>query len=225
MTYQLVMKSAPYQDKSFPLVKDETTIGRDTTSDIVISDAEISRRHARIYKLGDSYMVEDLGSTNGTFVNGQRLVGPHALLPGETIRFGENIMLVFEAPLPPYDPNATIVTAGEAFNLPPAPVMPEPVVPEPVIPKPAFSLPEIPQPVPQPGIPQPVSEPPVFRQQPSFQGTLPEAPVVVPPVKKEKKNRNLILAGVALVLLLCCACLIGFAWWFDANNYWSLIGL
>ena len=216
MTYQLVMKSAPYQDKSFPLVKDETTIGRDTTSDIVISDAEISRHHARIYKLGDSYMVEDLGSTNGTFVNGQRLVGPHALLPGETIRFGENIMLVFEAPLPPYDPNATMVTAGEAFNLPPAPPIPEPVLP----------VSEVPQPLPpQPVIPQPVSAPPAFTQQPSFQGTLPEEPVVVPPVKKDNKSRNLILAGVGLVLLLCCVCLIAFGWWFDSNNYWSLIGL
>lgn len=122
MSFKLVMKSAPYPDKEFPLVKDEMVIGRDTASDIVISDAEISRRHARIYKLGDSYMIEDLGSTNGSFVNGQRLTGPHTLMPGETVRFGENIMLVFEAPAPAYDPNATFVSTAGSFPQPGEPV-------------------------------------------------------------------------------------------------------
>lgn len=225
MTYQLVMKSAPYLDKEFPLLKDETIIGRDTTSDIVISDAEISRRHARLYKLGESYMVEDLGSTNGTFVNGQRLVGPHALLPGETIRFGENIMLVFEAPLPAYDPNATMVTGGDLFAMPPAPVVTEPELPAFEIPEPAIPEPVIPQAaIPQPPPLQPVSTPPSFIPEPVVQAELPEELVIAPPVKKDNRNRNLILAGVGCVVLLCCGCLGGFLWWFDANNYWSLLG-
>lgn len=216
MSYQLVMKSAPYLDKEFPLVKDETIIGRDTTSEIVISDAEISRRHARIYLLGDSYMLEDLGSTNGTFVNGQRLAGPHALLPGETIRFGENIMLVFEAPLPAYDPNATMVTSGDVFTLPPEPVIPQPVTPQPVVYQPV---------IPEPFIPQPVVIPPPYIPEPVVQAAFPDEPVFVPPVKKDDKNRKLILAGVGCVLLLCCVCLAGFIWWFDSNNFWSLIGM
>lgn len=220
MTYQLVMKSAPYLDKEFPLLKDETIIGRDTNADIVISDAEISRRHARIYKLGESYMLEDLGSTNGTFVNGQRLVGPHALLTGETIRFGENIMLVFEAPLPAYDPNATMVTGGDLFTMPPAPVVPEPEVPELTFPEPV--APQVP--IPQPPPPQPVSTPPTYIPEPILQAALPEEPDTPPPAKKDNRNRNLILAGVGCVVLLCCACLGGFLWWFDSNNYWSLLG-
>lgn len=122
-TFQLVMKSAPYPDKEFPLTRDEMTVGRDTANEIVISDAEVSRRHARIYKVGETFMIEDLGSTNGTFINGQRLAGPHALQPGETVRFGETITLLFEAPAQAqtYDPNATMMTPGGAFNLPPAP--------------------------------------------------------------------------------------------------------
>lgn len=220
MTYQLVMKSAPYLDKEFPLVKDETIIGRDTTGDIVISDAEISRRHARIYKLGDSFMVEDLGSTNGTFVNGQRLVGPHALLPGETIRFGENIMLVFEAPLPAYDPNATIITGGEALPLPPEPVIQEPAIPEPAIWEPAIPEPVIAEPV----IPQPAVTSQTYVPESGIDSSLPDFPESVPPVKKDNKNRTMILAGVGCVVLLCCGCLGGFLWWFDANNYWSLLG-
>jgi predicted component of type VI protein secretion system len=119
-SYQLVMKSAPYPDKEFPLTRDEMTVGRDTANEIVISDAEVSRRHARIYKVGETFMIEDLGSTNGTFVNGQRLAGPHALQPGETVRFGETITLLFEAPAQSYDPNATMMTPGGSFNLPQA---------------------------------------------------------------------------------------------------------
>ena len=88
MSFKLVMKSAPYPDKEFPLVKDEMVIGRDTASDIVISDAEISRRHARIYKLGDSYMIEDLGSTNGTWIDGEKINGPTVLMAGAKLQIG-----------------------------------------------------------------------------------------------------------------------------------------
>lgn len=60
-------------------------IGRDLTNDIVINDAEISRRHARLISQAGGYVLEDLGSTNGTFINGQRLASPYILRPGETV--------------------------------------------------------------------------------------------------------------------------------------------
>lgn len=195
MSFQLVMKSAPYPEKEFPLVKDEMIVGRDTTSDIVISDAEISRRHARLYKLGEAYMIEDLGSTNGSFVNGQRLTGPHALQPGETVRFGENIMLVFEAPMAAYDPNATMVSGGSAFPMPGEPVAPA---------IPPMSVPAVPDTAGKVGSPG--------------------EPAMGPVTTQKKSNRNMIIAGVGCLVLLCCACLIAVAYYADSMHYWGLLG-
>jgi ABC transport system ATP-binding/permease protein len=55
---------------SMPPTAHELVIGRDENSDVVIDDTTISRRHCAIRRLGDSYVVGDLGSTNGTRLNG-----------------------------------------------------------------------------------------------------------------------------------------------------------
>lgn len=110
--YQLIMRSGPTPGAAFILDGDQITIGRDSTNGITINDAEISRRHARLTFQGGKYIVEDLGSTNGTFVNGQRLAGPRVLKTGEVVSFGEQIVLVFEATN--FDPGATIVSPRAA---------------------------------------------------------------------------------------------------------------
>jgi hypothetical protein len=57
------------------------------------NDAEISRRHARFYPVaGGDVVVEDLGSTNGTFVNGQRITSPYALQPGDRVMLGQTTL-------------------------------------------------------------------------------------------------------------------------------------
>ncbi len=117
--FQLVMRTGPTPGKAYPLSKSEIYVGRDVTNDIAVNDAEISRKHARLTTQGDSFVLEDLGSTNGTFVDTQRLMGPHVLRPGELIMFGENVGMVFEAVA--YDPNATMVAAGAAVQQPQAP--------------------------------------------------------------------------------------------------------
>ena len=91
---------------------DQLTIGRDSINEIVINDAEISRRHARLTFQGGKYVLEDLGSTNGTFVNGQRLAGPRVLKAGEVVSFGEQIVMVFEATN--FDAGATVVSPRAA---------------------------------------------------------------------------------------------------------------
>ena len=48
-----------------------------------------------LFTQGNTFVLEDLGSTNGTFVNGQRLMGPNMLRPGDVITFGERMSLVF----------------------------------------------------------------------------------------------------------------------------------
>ena len=64
---------------------DELVIGRSRTCDLSIEDRFLSRRHARLYREGDSWLIEDLGSRNGTFVNGRRIERPEAVRPGDVL--------------------------------------------------------------------------------------------------------------------------------------------
>ena len=110
--FQLIMRTGPTPGATFMLEGDQLNIGRDSTNEITINDAEVSRRHARLTFQGGKYVLEDLGSTNGTFVNGQRLAGPRVLKAGEVVSFGEQIVLVFEVVT--NDPGATMVSPRAA---------------------------------------------------------------------------------------------------------------
>lgn len=70
------------------LISATTTIGRQHDNDVVIDDASVSRRHASIIDTGSGYMVRDLVSTNGTFLNRQRIEGEKPLKHGDVIRAG-----------------------------------------------------------------------------------------------------------------------------------------
>jgi pSer/pThr/pTyr-binding forkhead associated (FHA) protein len=65
-----------------------TTVGRDPASTLCINDASVSRHHARISVDGDTVLLEDLGSKNGTQVMGQAVTGPTPLNDGDEIEFG-----------------------------------------------------------------------------------------------------------------------------------------
>jgi predicted component of type VI protein secretion system len=109
--FQFVVRSGPNAGKAYPLEGAELTVGRDPSNPVSINDGEISRRHAKLTWKGASYVLEDLGSTNGTFVNGTRLSAPLALKPGDAVSFGENIVLIYEAT---FDANATMVGSAKA---------------------------------------------------------------------------------------------------------------
>lgn len=108
--YRLVMRTGPTVGMAYPLDKSEMFIGRDLSNAISINDPEISRRHARIFRQGNNFVIEDLGSTNGTLVNGQRLKGPYELRPGELIVFGEQVSLIFEGAAA--DEDATVASGS-----------------------------------------------------------------------------------------------------------------
>ena len=65
-----------------------TTVGRLPESTIMIDDGNVSREHARIQPGTNGYVVQDLGSTNGTLVNGQRITGTRLLADGDIVSFG-----------------------------------------------------------------------------------------------------------------------------------------
>lgn len=69
---------------------DGATLGRGDAVDIRIEDPYASSSHARIVRQGDMLVLEDLGSTNGTYLNGEPLRGPQPLHPGDRIAIGEN---------------------------------------------------------------------------------------------------------------------------------------
>ncbi|MDX2011955.1 MAG: FHA domain-containing protein [Myxococcaceae bacterium] len=68
---------------------DALTVGRAEGNDLILSEGGVSRKHARFFLDGDALMVEDLGSANGTLVNGERIEGPAAVPAGATIILGD----------------------------------------------------------------------------------------------------------------------------------------
>ncbi len=133
--YQFVMRSGPMPGVTFPLEGDQLIIGRDASSNIAINDAEISRKHSRLSFQGGKYVLEDLGSTNGTFVNGQRLAGPVVLKPGDVVSLGEQIVLMYDAIN--MDPGATVASPRKSARVEPPPVYPSAHAPTPTPPPPA----------------------------------------------------------------------------------------
>src|SRR6187431_2014673 len=72
-----------------PLLRDEITIGRQEGNTIRLTERNISRRHARLVKRDDGYVVEDLGSHIGTRVNGASPTGPTPLKDGDRVVIGD----------------------------------------------------------------------------------------------------------------------------------------
>lgn len=93
---RLTMRRGPTPGAIYELEDDEITIGRGSKNQIIIRDNEVSREHCRLVRLIDRYEVVDLNSSNGTFVNGQRVVGSWLLQPGSIIELGDSITLEYE---------------------------------------------------------------------------------------------------------------------------------
>ena len=190
--YQLVMHSGPTPGKVFPLEGDVITIGREADNGIVINDAEVSRKHTQLVYQGGKFIVTDLGSTNGTFINSKRLTEQHILQPGEIISLGEQINLLFESVVQ-VDPNATMLSSGHAPIFAPPPVA-------------------TPSPTPRP-VSQPISRP-------AYAGQVPAGPGAMSPTPA-KSNSSRIVIIIAILVLLCivCSCA-GLLYYIDSQNLW-----
>jgi Tol biopolymer transport system component len=96
----LTMTRGPDAGRHFDIGAAPVTIGRQDQCEVQVAGTWVSRRHARLAWTGPGYIVEDLGSTNGTFVNGERVSGAHALQSGDRLQLGEQVEFAFEAYMP-----------------------------------------------------------------------------------------------------------------------------
>jgi pSer/pThr/pTyr-binding forkhead associated (FHA) protein len=78
--------------QTFPLTEVAITIGRADDSTLVLTDDYASTRHARLVPQGDAWLVEDLGSTNGTYLDRQRITAPTPVPVGVPIRIGKTVL-------------------------------------------------------------------------------------------------------------------------------------
>ena len=144
---QIVMRYGPIPGSSYFLQKDEIYLGRDLNNDIAVPDPEISRRHARFLRKPEGFYIEDLGSTNGTFLNGVRISSPQLLKNGDLITLAENTVISFEAAgtqphvaaspaqvvyNPEQSVQATIPPASPAYEPVQAPSPQQPLAPAPI---------------------------------------------------------------------------------------------
>ena len=96
----LVVEGGAQDRETIALGAPTTTMGRQSGNDVVVAEAGVSRKHAEIVEADSAYSLRDLKSTNGTFVNSEKLTdGEHTLRDGDRIRLGASkVIFVFRTP-------------------------------------------------------------------------------------------------------------------------------
>ena len=115
----LVVKDGQLAGKRWPLNKPSLTIGRGEDCDIVLPDRQVSRQHIKILHDNLGFAVEDLGSKNGTYLNGMPVQGMSRLQDGDEIQIALSVRLLFvgaEATLPLTSEMVKVSTPGVSLN-------------------------------------------------------------------------------------------------------------
>lgn len=136
---QLVIRNEILEDRHIPLAGPTVLVGRDAQAHVRFQENGVSRFHARFEISGGAEAtLVDLGSSNGTFVNEERLTGPRAVKPGDEIRFGPVRAAIAAAATPASVSAAPLSTAAAAAGIPGAPLAPAAAVSRaPGLPRPA----------------------------------------------------------------------------------------
>jgi predicted component of type VI protein secretion system len=206
---RLIVRTGPNPGMVFDLTKEITSLGRDVANDIVLGDPEVSRQHARITRTPGGYVVEDMGSTNGTFVNGERITAPRVLRDSDLVGLSEKVTLSFEAVVPGSD-ETVVSQAEEPERYPPTVREPMPVPPES---KPS-TPPAMAKPSPRSATPTPK---PVTPTPSPVQPVAPPTPIQQPVVEEEPRKRSpWLMAGCGCLVII--AVLIAVLWYMDANH-------
>ena len=111
----LVMFRSTGERRSFSVTREVTVIGRREDCDLIIPLGEVSRKHCRLVKDGDLVKVEDLGSANGTYLNGQR-VQESLLAPGDTVQVGPVVFVLQLEGVPADDELRPVIAENAAVG-------------------------------------------------------------------------------------------------------------
>ena len=178
--FRLVMTKGPQPGQTFNLTQEITNLGRGPSNEIVVNHAQVSRQHARFIRQGGSVVLEDLGSTNGTFVNGVRLMARQTLSNGDVIGLGDTVTFTFYGP-----------SVGAEDTVVARPGMQQASRPDTVLAPPSSSAPRAEPPPAYAAAPTPSYAPPPTFEEPA----------------EEKPNRTWLYVGCGcLVLLVVLAC-------------------
>jgi len=89
---ELVRMNGTQQDTRLEIPGPECVLGRSNTANIVLEEESVSKQHARLTHSEDGFRIEDMGSSNGTFVNGKRVHEVDDVVPGDLLRLGAVIL-------------------------------------------------------------------------------------------------------------------------------------
>ncbi len=220
-SFQLVVRRGPKAGEKFPLETQTVIIGRDSTADIHLNDPEVSRNHCRLILDQSSYYLQDLGSTNGTFVDGTRLTGePIDLDNGQIIQLGSNVTLLYQEFSDEGDVMATMFSvpsstpADDSTSLYDYQSDPE-----------ISAIAEEPEEITE-DPPIPVPSPPVAKMPPPPAVTETYDDEYEDDEEEEKswfqKNRIMVISIIVAIVLLCCICMViggGAYYYYQAANF------
>jgi pSer/pThr/pTyr-binding forkhead associated (FHA) protein len=125
----MLVRSGGLKGTRYPIKVPVINIGRADYNDLVLPDDSVSTSHAKLQRREDVWVLSDLGSTNGTFVDGERIEGESVLSPGATIRFGELSLLFEPATSEPAGAKGGGTKVLGALQVPPPPPPPPAVKP------------------------------------------------------------------------------------------------
>jgi pSer/pThr/pTyr-binding forkhead associated (FHA) protein len=209
----LIVRDGPLRGRRYEISSDGISIGRENSVVLFEADGEVSRNHATVRTSDEGIVVEDLGSTNGTYVNERRITEPTTLNRGDILRVGQTRLDVEI----PDDPDKTIVSG---LVVPPTQEHSAPVPQVPAEPSEEEEAAAPSQPVPEPEYPSDphvdVLQVPVARrtEEPPQQGADPEmrAPTSELPARKKvgggeveragASKRTLLIIGALLLAIL-----------------------
>jgi hypothetical protein len=192
--------------KEYPIPDVGITIGRDATADIVVAQTAVSRRHAQVMANSSGYVVNDL-STNGVFVNGEKVQSGHTLSRADVIRVGTEEFR-FYADLAPIGKAGAAApsTAAAAPAAAPSPNPAAPPAPAPASPPTPPARPAVAPPAAAPASPPPAPKAPASAPAPARPAapapTAPPPSAATPPAAAKSVNT---WVGVAIIVVLAAA--------------------